>query len=227
MAQNFKAQQLKFERVKQAYDQKWPALHAALEKGEYGKSFQLYLRAYKAEGKLEIWLKPNGQATYRLFKIYDFCARSGTLGPKLVEGDGQTPEGFYHINVFNPLSNFHLSLGINYPNKVDMAQTTDVNNPGSDIYIHGNCVTVGCIPLTDDKIKEVYVLAVEAKNGGQTQIPVAIFPFKMSASNMKKYTGQFPGQGKFWQTLQTGYQLFEQNKTLPNVKQTKNSYLVK
>ncbi len=228
LAQNtFKANQLKFERVKNAYDEKWATLQKDLQKAGIVGKFELFIAAYKAEGKLELWLKTDQQSKYRLFKTYDFCAHSGTLGPKIMEGDLQTPEGFYKINVFNPESTYHLSLGVDYPNMVDLARTGPSKKPGGDIYIHGNCVTVGCIPLTDEKIKEVYVLAVEARNQGQSAIPVHIFPFKMTATNLKKYVAQYPQQANFWKTLQKGYLAFEKTQTLPNISQQKGDYIVK
>lgn len=109
---------------------------------------------------------------------YPFCASSGILGPKRKEGDRQIPEGIYYINHFNPVSNFHLSLGINYPNPSDKI-LSDPAQPGESFYIHGNCVTIGCIPISDDKIKELYILAVEAYNNGQVKIPVHIFPDRL------------------------------------------------
>ncbi len=225
--QTFKTQQLKFERVKSAYNEKWPALQNNLQSAGFTGNFELYMVAYKAEGKLELWLKTTDQTQYKLFKTYDFCAHSGTLGPKVIEGDGQTPEGFYQINVFNPMSNFHLSLGVNYPNSVDKIRTGKGNKTGGDIYIHGNCVTVGCIPLTDEKIKEVYVLAVEARNAGQTAIPIHIYPFKLTAANLKKYSSLYPQQIGFWQTLQKGYEAFNKYKNLPTVTQERGSYVTK
>jgi murein L,D-transpeptidase YafK len=224
---NFKTEQLTFERVRNAYAEKWSSLQKSLQSAGFNTPFEMYIAAYKTEGKLEIWLKTAHQSAYKLFKTYDFCEHSGTLGPKVIEGDGQTPEGFYKINVFNPMSNFHLSLGVDYPNKVDVARTGKGNKTGGDIYIHGNCVTVGCIPLTDDKIKEVYVLAVEAKNAGQADIPVSIYPFKMTDGNMKKYGALYPKHLPFWQTLQKGYLAFEKNKNLAKVTQIKGSYDVK
>lgn len=227
-AQNgFKAAQLKFERVRNAYDEKGEKLQKELQKAGFTSNFQLFIVSYKAEQKLEVWLKGNGQNQFKLFKTYDFCAHSGTLGPKVIEGDGQTPEGFYKINVFNPMSNFHLSLGVDYPNDVDKVRTGKDKKTGGDIYIHGNCVTVGCIPLTDEKIKEVYVLGVEAQNYGQTAIPVYIFPFKMNDGNMKKYILQYPQQVEFWRNLQHGYAYFEKYKTLPTITQVKGKYVIR
>ncbi|GGI27449.1 hypothetical protein GCM10008119_27710 [Pedobacter mendelii] len=224
---NFKASQIKFERVENAYQEKWETLQKFIKSAGYGKEISMVINAYKVEGKLEIWLKSKADKNYSLFRVYDFCAHSGTLGPKVIEGDKQTPEGFYFINVFNPMSSFHLSLGVNYPNSVDLARTGIDRKPGGEIYIHGNCVTVGCIPLTDDKIKEVYVLAVEAKNSGQEKIPVNIYPFKMTEENVKKYKTKFPAQLGFWKTLQSGYLAFEKNKNLADIKEVKGKYVVK
>lgn len=223
---DFKKDQLKFKRVSTAYREKWTSLQTALKSAGIHSTFKLYLATYKREGKLEVWLKTNEQQTYKLFKTYNFCAHSGTLGPKVKEGDLQTPEGFYYLNAFNPMSNFHLSLGINYPNAIDKLRSGK-DKPGGDIYIHGNCVTVGCIPLTDDKIKEIYLLAVEAKNTGQAQIPVYIFPFKMTAENLNKYLAKFPQHTAFWTNLQTGYVHFEQTKQLPLITQQKGKYVFK
>lgn len=208
---NFKQQQNTFERVKNAYAEKWTELHNKLSQGGFKDDFQVYINAYKKEGKLEIWIKDKIHSTYSLFRTYDFSAHSGVLGPKTKEGDLQTPEGSYFIDRFNPESRFYLSLGINYPNAVDL-ERSGTNNPGSDIYIHGDQVTVGCIPLTNDKIKEVYILAVEAQNSGQTQIPVHIYPFKMTKENMKRELLNFPQHRTFWKSLQTAYTYFDQYK---------------
>ncbi len=225
-AQNgFKQQQLKFDRVKTAYDEKWETLHKFLVYEGFKSGFQLCLCAYKTEGKLELWLKNPEEQTYKLFRTYDFCEHSGSIGPKVKEGDGQTPEGFYHINVFNPQSSFYLSLGINYPNTVDLKRS-GTQKPGGDIYIHGNCVTVGCIPLTDDKIKEVYALAVEARNGGQTEIPVTIFPFKMTPDNLKAKLLQYPQHKILWNELRKGYAYFEKYKILPAVTEQEGKYRI-
>lgn len=224
---NFKATQIKFERVEKAYSEKWETLQKFVRAAGFGNDFSMLINTYKAEGKLEVWLKGKSDKQYKLFRTYDFCEHSGTLGPKVIEGDKQTPEGFYYINVFNPMSTYHLSLGVNYPNSIDLARTGNDRKPGGDIYIHGNCVTVGCIPLTDEKIKEVYVLAVEAKNNGQEKIPVNIYPFKITDTNMKKYALQFPTQAAFWKTLQPGYLAFEKNRNLAEIKEVGGKYLVR
>jgi murein L,D-transpeptidase YafK len=155
-----------------------------------------------------------------LLRIYDFCSTSGTLGPKRREGDLQIPEGIYYINHFNPLSNFHLSLGINYPNASDKI-LSNKQHPGGAIYIHGNCVTIGCIPITDDKIKELYILAVDARNNGQTKIPVHIFPSALNTPGWNSLQQEFkqePQRLKFWENLKPIYQDFEAHKVMKTVK---------
>lgn len=226
-AQTLTHRQLQFERVKNAYDEKWTSLREVLSKFSIGHSPLMLINAYKAEKTLEVWMKNPRDKFYQLVKVYESCASSGTLGPKVMEGDKQTPEGFYYINVLNPMSNYHLSLGINYPNNVDLERTGKYNNPGGDIYIHGSCETIGCIPLTDDKIKELYLLAIFSTDLKSKKIPVNIYPFKMTDKNMKKYSLQFPTHLAFWKTLQPGYLAFEKNKISAEIKEVKGRYIVK
>ncbi len=174
---------------------------------------RLFIRAFKQEQKLEAWVKAEKDAKFQLFKSYDFCKSSGKLGPKRKEGDLQIPEGVYHINRFNPKSKFHLSLGLNYPNASDLI-LSDKEKPGSDIFLHGGCVTVGCIPITNEKIRELYLLASFAKSANQSKIPVHIFPFKMSINNIGKY-GKQNSNNPFWKSLKPVYQYFEKNRSLP------------
>jgi murein L,D-transpeptidase YafK len=151
---------------------------------------------------------------FRLIRSFPVCAASGDLGPKRKEGDMQVPEGFYFINRFNPVSNFYLSLGLNYPNASDKLKST-YPRLGGDIFIHGSCVTIGCLPMTDDLIKEIYLYAIHAKNNGQERIPVYIFPFEMTDQNMMKYREKFGGDVKllkFWENLKPGYDAFMQKK---------------
>ena len=214
-AQTFKATQQKAARVKSAYSEKWEDLKSDLKKKGFKENFELFLRVFKEDKVVEVWLKSTGEKEFKLFKTYAICASSGELGPKRKQGDGQVPEGFYSIAVFNPYSSYHLSMGINYPNASDRIIGT--GNLGGDIMIHGSCVTIGCMPLTDTYIKEVYVLCVEARNNGQQTIPVHIFPTKMNEKGMTFLSETNPKQVDFWKNLQTGYDYFEQKKQLPKV----------
>jgi len=216
---SFKGTQLGNPRVKTAYTEKEITVkeYFSAKKLNY-EGFHLFLRAFKKEQKLEVWVREAGRDEYSLLHVYDFCAVSGTLGPKRKEGDYQIPEGIYSINHFNPLSKFYLSLGINYPNASDKI-LSDPISPGGDIYIHGNCVTIGCIPLTDDKIKELYIMAVEAKNNGQDKIPVHVFPAKLSDAELNSLKATFPAKSiVFWKNLKLIYDDFEKSKKLMPVR---------
>jgi murein L,D-transpeptidase YafK len=141
------------------------------------------------------------------------CATSGVLGPKRKFGDAQVPEGFYELDWFNPQSNFFLSLHISYPNSADRILGSYAN-PGGDIFLHGNCVTIGCIPITDEGIKEVYWLAVEVHAAGQRHIPIEIFPLELTAEGFKSLEKSHPNQPEllaFWRNLREGFDLFEKD----------------
>jgi len=220
MPDNFKSQQKQFARVKTAYTEKEKLVKELFSsKGIELSSATIFIRAFKKEAQLEVWGKSEKYEKYQLIKTYSICSSSGELGPKRKQGDGQVPEGFYHIDRFNPYSNFYLSLGVNYPNASDKI-LGNKGNLGGDIFIHGNCVTIGCMPLTDDKIKEVYLMAVEAKSNGQTKIPVHIFPCRMDENGMKYLEKEFKTDVKlvpFWKNIQKGYEHFENDKTLPTI----------
>ncbi len=216
----FKTNQLKNQRVKQADANKQSTIDSILKRHQLDVStIQIFIRVFKAERVLELWAKDANEEKYKLIEKFDFCSFSGELGPKRKQGDLQTPEGFYHIDRFNPWSSFHLSLGINYPNSSDRILGYKANL-GGDIFIHGDCVTVGCIPLTDDKIELLYLLAVEARNNGQLKIPVHLFPFVMNDRNKQvKYLANRTNAGliEFWKNLEPGFRYFEENKVLPRV----------
>ncbi len=108
-------------------------------------------------------------------KSYEVTAASGTFGPKLMEGDKQVPEGIYQIVSFNPNSNYHLSLRLNYPNEFDkaIACKDKRTNLGGDIMIHGGTRSVGCIAVGDRAIEELFVLAFDV---GIEKIKVIICP---------------------------------------------------
>ncbi|PWJ44741.1 L,D-transpeptidase family protein [Sediminitomix flava] len=180
---------------------------------------RIYLRAFKKEKQLELWGKNSTDKTYQLIKTYDVCQSSGDLGPKREQGDYQVPEGFYHIDRFNPYSNFHLSLGLNYPNKSDKILGVK-NNLGGDIFIHGACVTIGCLPITDEQIKELYIFCIEAKEHGQSKISITIFPSKLSKAEFSRLSLKYKTDSdkiELWKELKSGYDIFNQTHQLPTI----------
>lgn len=208
-----------YPRVQQAFEEKAEGIGQLLisKKIDY-TTLNIFIRAFKNEKVVELWGKNSNETVYQLLKTYDICRSSGELGPKRQEGDYQVPEGFYYVDRFNPKSDFHLSLGLNYPNVSDKI-LGNPQSPGSDIFIHGGCVTVGCLPLTNDKIKEFYIFAEFAKRSGQTQIPVHIFPFHLTTKNILKFENLMFDKGNtykdFWLNLKSGYDYFYENKEIP------------
>jgi murein L,D-transpeptidase YafK len=178
----------------------------------------VYIRSFKFDKQLEVWVKGDKKEQYKLFKSYKVCMQSGSIGPKRFEGDFQVPEGFYHINEFNPNSNYHLSLGLNYPNASDKI-LSDADRPGSAIYIHGNCVSTGCLAITDMPIEELYVLTSYAKDAGQEFIPVHIYPVKFNQKKSEEYLQEAikanPALEKFAASMKQAFDYFETKKNLP------------
>jgi len=212
MEPDFIQEQKKYERVKAAFAEKGELVSNTLKRATIDEEqLNIVIVAYKQEQQLFIYAKNKSDKQYKQLVGYRICASSGVLGPKRRQGDGQVPEGFYHINMFNPVSNYYLSLGVSYPNAADKKKTKAAD-PGGLIFIHGNCVTIGCLPMTDDKIKEIYLYALKAKQSGQNQIPVYIFPFKMTDENMKQLSAihkENPTLLNFWKNIRTGYNKFE------------------
>ncbi len=179
---------------------------------------QIYIRSFKYDSQLEVWVRSSDEEKFKLFKTYKICAMAGTLGPKRLQDDYQVPEGFYYVNQFKPNSNYHLALGIDYPNESDRI-ISDSIAPGSGIYIHGNCVTTGCIPILDNQIEEVYLLAAMAKNAGEDFIPVHIFSVRYNNEKSMQYLSRTTKDNqdiqRFEVRLKEVYDYFEEHKTLP------------
>jgi len=217
---SFENAQLRNERVAIAYQDKYELIrNLFIEKEVDFPPKKIFFRAFKLEKSFEVWAYSKNANKFNLVKSFPICQSSGVLGPKRREGDLQVPEGFYKIIVFNPVSNYFLSLGINYPNESDLILSTSKSAAGGDIYLHGNCMSIGCIPLTDDYIKEVYLIATMARNNGQIDIPVHIFPFKFNNVLYNKYLSNYSNIEikNFWYNLKEGYSYFEINKILPNI----------
>jgi murein L,D-transpeptidase YafK len=190
------------------------------ERGIRYPAADIFMRIFKRERSLELWVRSEGADQFALLKTYPICALAGELGPKRQQGDNQVPEGFYYIDFFNPRSDFLLSLHVNYPNRRDRAAGAEGVRLGGDIYIHGGCSSEGCLALTDAGIREVYWLSVEARAAGQRTIPVHIFPARLGNADfdiLRRSFAHRPDLGRFWATLKPGYDYFEQNRRLPAV----------
>jgi murein L,D-transpeptidase YafK len=222
---SLREQQLRFPRVRTAKQEKDSVMHAMVEaKGLAYPPHAVLLRAFKKEGVLELWGAGAEAGPYVLLKTYGICATSGVLGPKRRFGDEQVPEGFYDLDFFNPQSNFFLSMHINYPNAADRILGFR-QNLGGTIYLHGNCASIGCIPITDDGIKEVYWLAVLVRDGGAKHLPIQVFPARMSEQNFRELAKTHMGRAEliaFWTNLKEGFDLFEASHRLWTVRVNKD-----
>ena len=176
---------------------------------------EIFLRAFKREMELELWAREKDEP-FRKVASFTVTVPSGGPGPKRREGDLQVPEGCYTIAVFNPKSRFHLSLGLNYPNDSDRI-LSDRERPGGEIYIHGGAKSVGCLPLGDPAIEEVYLAALDTRERGQSEIPVHIFPARMSGEAWKTVAREKPEFRAFWEELQPIYKAFEKTRRVPVV----------
>lgn len=179
---------------------------------------QIYIRSFKYDSQLEVWVRNESSDSFQLFKTYKICTLSGALGPKRINGDYQVPEGFYYINEFRPKSDYHMSLGINYPNASDQLLSDSVK-PGNGIFIHGSCVTTGCIPIQNAQIEELFLLAAYAYNQGQDFIPVHIFPVKYNVEKSLDYLSRTSKEDSeylhFSSRLKEVFDFFERNRKLP------------
>lgn len=135
---------------------------------------KLTFLAMKDEKQLEVWASNGGE--YAFIRSYQIHKLSGKRGPKLREGDFQVPEGLYKIIGFNPNSAYHLSMKLNYPNKFDLlhAKQEGRTQPGTNIFIHGKAVSIGCLAMGDKTIEELFVLS---KDVGINNIEVVISPY--------------------------------------------------
>ncbi|MCV6593050.1 MAG: murein L,D-transpeptidase [Silicimonas sp.] len=180
----------------------------------------VHLRIFKEEAVLELWVRDG--ARFALFRRYDICNFSGGLGPKLKEGDRQSPEGFYQVgrNALNPQSRFHLSFNLGFPNAFDRAH----GRTGSFLMVHGACASIGCYAMTDKKIEEIYLLVEAALRGGQAAVPVHAFPFRMTEARLAQETGhRWHG---FWSDLKRGYDAFEATGLPPDITVSGGRYRV-
>lgn len=178
----------------------------------------MFIRSFKYDRQLEVWVKNDNTEPYKLFKTYKICMQSGTMGPKRMEGDYQVPEGFYHVNELNPNSNYHLALGLNYPNASDKI-LSDPSRPGNNIYIHGNCVSTGCIAIMDVPVEELYILASNVRIKGQEFIPVHVYPVRYNVKKSAEYLANAIKDNQalqeFNSTLKAAFDIFELKKQLP------------
>ena len=137
----------------------------------------LHLLCFKEERVIEVWAEDQ-EENLAMVREFPFTGFSGELGPKLSEGDGQIPEGVYEIEYLNPNSSYHLSMKLSYPNAFDREKGLQDQREklGFDILIHGKSVTVGCIPIGDEGIEELFYMVAKV---GVEKVNVVVSPYDM------------------------------------------------
>ncbi len=181
----------------------------------------VFVRIFKEESELEIW-KQRDDGRFYHFKTYPICNWSGELGPKLVQGDKQAPEGFYAITpvLMNPNSKFYLSFNLGYPNSYDKS----LGRTGDSVMVHGKCRSAGCYAMTDALMEEIYGVTREALKAGQQNFQLHAYPFRMTDARMAEMKSHkwLP----FWKTLKQGYDHFETHRIPPGVAVCERRYVV-
>ncbi|MCK5797283.1 MAG: L,D-transpeptidase family protein, partial [Deltaproteobacteria bacterium] len=170
---------------------------------------QLLFRVYKREMHLEVWAQGRANAPFSRVATYAICATSGDSGPKRREGDGQVPEGFYSIDLYNPHSSYYLAMRVSYPNKRDRR----LHHTGSAIMIHGNCVSIGCLAMTDARIEELWTMADAVRR--KRRVHVHIYPQRDLAAAISK--AKDPKLAAFWKNIRVGKDLFDARHTIPRI----------
>jgi len=120
------------------------------------------IMVHKGERRMELWHHDT------VLRSFDIQLGRNPVGHKEHRGDGRTPEGEYTIDRRNPRSQFHLSLGISYPDNGDRQRAEEAGvNPGGDIFIHGRGPqfrrargdwTEGCIAVRDREMEVIYAM---------------------------------------------------------------------
>ncbi len=180
----------------------------------------VFIRIFKKESELELWIKKDSR--FALFATYPVCRWSGRLGPKLKQGDGQSPEGFYTVSTgqLNPNSRWHRSFNLGFPNRFDRAH----GRTGSYLMVHGGCGSIGCYAMTDPAIDEIWRLVTAALKEGQPRFHVHVYPFRMTPWNMALHGG---GEwGEFWRDLKRGHDLFDSVHVPPEISVCGDRYVV-
>jgi murein L,D-transpeptidase YafK len=199
-----------------------PALKQELSAAGFSLGDPAFIRIFKETRELELWLKPKDSPAFKHWKTWPVAGMSGKLGPKIKEGDNQAPEGFYQVpaSSLNPLSDFHLSFNIGYPNAFDRA----LGRTGSFIMVHGKKASIGCFAMTDPVIEKIYLIVERALSRGQKTVPVHVFPFRMTDERMARAKSDQSPWLDFWQDLREGYTRFEKDHLPPAPKVADKRY---
>ncbi len=198
-------------------------------------------RAFKLEMELEIWAANKRKDKLKLIAKIPICAVDNEPGPKLFRGDGKTPEGFYKCGLYYgsrmdfmwiKLNNKEIKkygdvgygssfkICLNYPNRLDIKRSNSIkkgNSPGSEICLHGNCVTAGCLSFINENFLPVFLFASFHNQKKYGMPDIYIYPFRFTNELKNKYIRPYAKTKKkkileLWENLEESYKLFEKEK---------------
>lgn len=175
----------------------------------------VHLRIFKEESELELWMKSAREPHYVLFKVFRLTHCAGKPGPKLREGDGQAPEGFYVASPasMRPETKHHLGIDLGFPNHYDKYH----GFTGSDLMVHGGANAAGAYALSPKDMEEVYTLAEAGLEDGQKRLRISVLPFRMTDKRMDRAWKENSSSLDFWVNLKEGYDFFENVRLPPQV----------
>lgn len=167
---------------------------------------KISILAIKDTNLMEVWALKD--SSWLKVKDFHIQAASGTPGPKLREGDRQVPEGVYKIVGMNPNSSYHLSMKLNYPNAFDLSWARKENRtePGSNIFIHGKAVSIGCLAMGDEAIEELFILGLDV---GISNIKVVISPTDPRINRMVPPDGAQPWVKDLYENIDREFQHYQ------------------
>lgn len=197
-------------------------------------------RNFKLEGEFEIW-GGNTDKNLKLIKTFEVCAADFSPGPKLQQGDYKTPEGFYELRtlidsklrwMWIDLDDETLfdvgqvgvgssyKLFLPYPNNYDRKRTREnlgsSVSTGGEICIHGNCASAGCISFQNNLYSAVYLFAQHQNRQRYGNPTIHTFPFRFTEALKKDFADDAENMNEkntldFWNNLEKGYKLFNEN----------------
>ncbi len=206
------------------------------QKGLKYDRLDILLIAYKKDLLVQIWIKEKNFNSKFLpltsFKITDSSV--AIPGPKSKYGDRLAPEGYYTLKYYPSFrwSDFYLAFRVSYPNEADLIRRRYwgiSNKSGGDINIHGSCISIGCIPIGNPDMEELFFLIrANQKNGSNINVLLLPFDFKKIGLHDQKKDAYNDNRKlyDFWQSLEKIDKYFQNTGMIPrlSVDQTTGYY---
>jgi murein L,D-transpeptidase YafK len=209
-------------------------------KGLSFRQVEVFVQVFKREEEVNVFARRAGSedSFERLKTFHVTCspftyeeASLDKAGPKTIQNDGKVPEGCYLLTWQNRWSLYHISYNVSYPNPGDINRTAawdEGSNSGKEIFLHGNRVSVGCIPVGDAGIEEIALLLNGSYRESTSHGRIHIFPCRFGVEEnekaLQRYAKERPELGAFWDSLRPIYAYFKKHKKPPDFHFDENGY---